>query len=241
MERSKSYKVWISIIIIVGIIVTLIFMISKFVDTNKTEKAQNQVKHAPVLGKKDAKNTIVIYADFSCPHCREFDHAMFDELKREYVDSGKANIRFVNGGLLGDDSVYKNVAAYAVYEHAPDKYWDFNRKLFEEQTQKSQGKAEDKISLKNTNVSQKQVDSVLSNVSEVKHVNSILKDIDLSNADIERIQADLKNANSNAWKNIMKDRKIMNDNTIKTVPSVYVNGKQIQSPTQFQEYDKIIK
>lgn len=46
-----------------------------------------------VLGKPDAKVEIVEYASMTCPHCASFHRTTFQELKKEYIDTGKA--RFV--------------------------------------------------------------------------------------------------------------------------------------------------
>ncbi|MDG0820705.1 DsbA family protein [Staphylococcus equorum] len=241
MKRNKGTLIFISAIVIIIIIFGTMLVINKHGESNEIKKAQKQVSHAPVLGNKDADNTIVLYADFSCPHCRDFDLNMLDKIKNKYVDNNKANIRFVNGGLLGDDSIYKSAISYSVYEHAPDKYWELNRQLFEEQTQQPQGKFEDKISLETKDISQKSLDSILRNVREREHVKTILGDIGFSDEDMKQIERDVKDADSNAWQNVMNDRHLMKENNVKNVPAVYVNGKQIQMPTKFEEYNKIIK
>jgi protein-disulfide isomerase len=42
------------------------------------------------LGKPDAKVTIVEYASMTCGHCAHFTKEIWPELKKKYVDSGKA-------------------------------------------------------------------------------------------------------------------------------------------------------
>jgi protein-disulfide isomerase len=46
-----------------------------------------------VLGQEDAAVTVVEYASFTCPHCQNFHETVFDQLKANYIDTGK--IRFV--------------------------------------------------------------------------------------------------------------------------------------------------
>jgi len=45
------------------------------------------------LGKEDAPVTIVEYMSMTCPHCAHFHTTTFDEIKKKYVDTGKA--RFI--------------------------------------------------------------------------------------------------------------------------------------------------
>ncbi len=63
------------------------------------EGAKDQPVHAklnlldaPMLGNKDAPLTIVEFTDFQCPFCQRFHTAVFPELKKKYIDTGK--VRF---------------------------------------------------------------------------------------------------------------------------------------------------
>ena len=45
------------------------------------------------LGPADAKVTIIEYASLSCSHCADFYKTTFQELKKDYIDTGK--VRFI--------------------------------------------------------------------------------------------------------------------------------------------------
>ena len=45
------------------------------------------------LGQEDAPITVIEYASFTCPHCANFHATVFDELRQNYIDTGK--IRFI--------------------------------------------------------------------------------------------------------------------------------------------------
>ena len=45
-----------------------------------------------VLGRAAAPVTIVEYASFTCPHCAEFHLEILPELKKAYIDTGKARL-----------------------------------------------------------------------------------------------------------------------------------------------------
>ena len=47
-----------------------------------------------VIGKKDAPITIIEYASLSCSHCAKFHNETLEQLKKEYVDTGKVKIVF---------------------------------------------------------------------------------------------------------------------------------------------------
>lgn len=46
-----------------------------------------------VLGQPNAPVTLIEYASSTCPHCAEFHEAVFDQLKENYIDTGK--LRYV--------------------------------------------------------------------------------------------------------------------------------------------------
>jgi protein-disulfide isomerase len=49
-----------------------------------------------VVGDKNAPVTIIEYASLSCSHCADFHNNTLEDLKKEYVDTGKARIVFRN-------------------------------------------------------------------------------------------------------------------------------------------------
>lgn len=65
-----------------------------------------------------------------------------DKIKQKYINTDKANLRFVNASVLGDDSIYKSVVSYSLYEHTASNklYWKLNRRFYEEQTKDKQHK-----------------------------------------------------------------------------------------------------
>ena len=52
---------------------------------------------AQMLGSKNAPLTMVEYTDYQCPYCRQFHLTVFDELKKNYIDTGK--VRFYSRDL----------------------------------------------------------------------------------------------------------------------------------------------
>ena len=46
-----------------------------------------------VLGKSDAPVTMIEYASLTCPHCADFHKSAYNDIKKEYVDTGK--VKFI--------------------------------------------------------------------------------------------------------------------------------------------------
>ncbi len=96
------------------------------------------VGDSPVLGKKDAKITLMIWSDYQCPFCSRVE-PMLREVVADPELKDKVNVVYKQFPL----SFHQNArpaskAALAVRELAGDaKFWEFSRKLFENQRQLS--------------------------------------------------------------------------------------------------------
>lgn len=66
------------------------------------QDAAADVEMAPdmVLGAEDAPIELIEYASFTCPHCANFHDAVFEDLKTNYIDTGK--VRFVHREVFFD-------------------------------------------------------------------------------------------------------------------------------------------
>ena len=47
-----------------------------------------------VLGQADAPITLIEYASYTCPHCARFHETVFNDLKKDYIDTGKVKFVF---------------------------------------------------------------------------------------------------------------------------------------------------
>jgi protein-disulfide isomerase len=71
------------------------------------------------MGLDTAKVTVIEYASASCPHCAKFYNEAFDQLKKEYIDTGK--IKFIFREFPHNDQA---MAAFMVARCSPkEKYF----------------------------------------------------------------------------------------------------------------------
>jgi protein-disulfide isomerase len=81
------------------------------------------------MGPDNAKVTVIEYASASCPHCANFYKTTFQELKKQYIDTGK--IRFVFREFPHNDAA---LAAFMIARCAPkDKYFPLIDTYFQTQ------------------------------------------------------------------------------------------------------------
>ncbi len=82
-----------------------------------------------VLGKADAPVTIFEYASLTCPHCARFDKNILPQVKKEWLDTGKAKLIYRDFPLDGTALKASQIARCA----PADRFYGFVDVLFAQQ------------------------------------------------------------------------------------------------------------
>ncbi|WP_151736317.1 DsbA family protein ['Paenibacillus yunnanensis' Narsing Rao et al. 2020] len=91
----------------------------------------------PMLGSPDAKVKVMEFADFKCPACKKWTEAYLDSFIRDYVDTGKVQLYFMNFAFIDRDSYLAASAGEAIYRQSNEKFWEYVHKLYEQQGDES--------------------------------------------------------------------------------------------------------
>ena len=81
------------------------------------------------VGKKDAKVTLDLWVDYSCPHCQEFEADSSDVITQK-VAAGTLKVRYHNIQIVTVYGTQAGSAAACVATYAPDQWWAFNSALY---------------------------------------------------------------------------------------------------------------
>jgi len=87
----------------------------------------------PYIGDKNAPNTLVLFYDYQCPFCKQFEQGVSPKLVANYVSTGKLRIVFKDFQFLGSDSTDAAVFGRAVWESQPDKFYPWFVAVFNAQ------------------------------------------------------------------------------------------------------------
>lgn len=102
------------------------------------EKVDVSSDDDPFIGNEKAKVTIVEFSDFQCPFCRIFWSEAYQQIKKEYIDTGK--IKFVYRDYpLPFHTAAQPSAEAAECADDQDKFWEMHDKIFGEQTKQGTG------------------------------------------------------------------------------------------------------
>lgn len=166
---------------------------------------------------KNTENTIVEYGDFKCSYCKNVEDDIMPKLKEQYIDTGKADYKFRNVATLGLDSLIGARAGNAVEMYAPDEYSNFQKLMFDEQPNNEKTWITTKL------------------------VNRQIDNLDIEEGIKEKIKKEYNSADSKTADKITKDNERAKKHKIKTVPTVFINGKKVKDPYNYKEYEKLLK
>lgn len=99
------------------------------------QKVNVSAGHLPILGKSDAKVTVIEFADFRCPFCEKFFTDSEPSILSDYVNTGKVKFAFRHYAFLGPASTVAANAAECANEQ--NKFWDFHNYLYKNQPSES--------------------------------------------------------------------------------------------------------
>lgn len=94
-------------------------------------------ENIPTLGSKDAKVTVIEFADYQCPFCGQWQKKILPLLKSEYIETGKVKFIYWDFAFLGDESIRAAEAARCASEQG--KFWEYHDALFASQIGENKG------------------------------------------------------------------------------------------------------
>ena len=92
---------------------------------------------SPILGNPSAPITIVEFGDYQCHQCYNWFHNTKPAITSNYIETGKANLVFVDLAFLGKDSQTAAQASYCAEDQ--EMYWEYHDILYSSQESKIDG------------------------------------------------------------------------------------------------------
>ncbi len=96
------------------------------------DRIEVEIGNSPVKGNTNAKVVIIEFSDYECPFCGRFFADTLPELKKNYIDTGKARLVYKDFPLSFHPNAQK-AAESARCAGEQGKYWEMHDKLFENQ------------------------------------------------------------------------------------------------------------
>jgi protein-disulfide isomerase len=103
-------------------------------DMGRTHGTISTAMGSPILGNPSAPITIVEFGDYQCHQCYNWFHNTKPAITKEYIETGKANLVFVDLAFLGRDSPMAAQASYCAEDQ--EMYWEYHDMLYNYQGSK---------------------------------------------------------------------------------------------------------
>lgn len=186
------------------------------------------INQHPFIGDKNAPVTIIEFFDIKCPPCWQWSKMILPALKKNYIDTHKAKIIFVNNPLEshGKDSYLGSLALESAYQQ--------NNKFFTELMEKLYNK-------------QKSPDETWINKQLLMDLSSEIKGLD-----IKKFNKDIETKTFN--EKVKSDLRLSKSIKVEGTPTIFINNKKVQTsikqdgkiknvsnPFDLAKIDKMIK
>ena len=99
------------------------------------QKVNVALGNLPLKGNKNAKVTVIEFADFRCPFCEQFFTQTLPQFLKDYVDTGKVKFVFRNFAFLGPASIVAADASECANDQG--KFWEYHDYLYKNQPDES--------------------------------------------------------------------------------------------------------
>ena len=169
-------------------------------------------KNIIAIGSHDALVKIKVFSSFTCPHCANFHTQVVPRIKKEYIDTGKAQLIFIDFPL---DLAAFNASKllHCLDQNKQIKYLDI---IYEEQQKWTGG-------------------------TNINEINENLKKI-VKNLGISSIQFDKCINNQTISDKILNGRIDANQKySINSTPTIIINEKKLEGESNFKNIKKKIE
>lgn len=116
--------------VIIGISSGLFLVIYNNTPTDGQSLTQSKLIEggSPVLGNPAAPITILEWGDYQCTYCYRFHQSAFENIEKDYIETGNVKMIFKDFPLNGPDSVLAAEASYCANDQG--KYWQYHDELY---------------------------------------------------------------------------------------------------------------
>ena len=165
------------------------------------------------IGSPNAKVTVKVFSSLTCPHCASFHAAIFDNLKKEYIDKGL--VKFEHHAFPLDLAAL-NAEVIVRCQTNNNKKFELLEAIYDKQKIWAVG-------------------------SDINIINDLIKEIGL-NFDLTKEKMDVCLKDSNAQDEILEQRiEAQKKYKIESTPTIIVNEKKYTNEINYKSFKKIIE
>jgi len=130
-KRRKQSRIWVWSTVVAAVAIIALAIVFR----PQPEDLNFDYGKLPTIGQADAPVKLVEFGDFKCTTCKFFSEEIYPQLKKDFIDTGKISLSFMNFTIISPqtDSRTAALAAQAVYHQSNDEFWNFYHAVYENQ------------------------------------------------------------------------------------------------------------
>ncbi len=218
-KNNSSARQW---MLIGGLVIVLFFLFFGILKGNQPPVRNDSERVAafaldkqPMLGNADAPVTLIEFADFKCPACKNFAGTVIPKIKSELIDTGKAKLYFVNFPFIGVDSTTAAWVAESIYVHQPDVFWKYYELVYANQGDEKQEWA------------------------TVERLSELAKQAGANVDTLRAINSEIASKTYDAT--VKKDIEIGTNAKVSSTPTLFINDSKVGDPFNFDMIAENVK
>lgn len=135
-SKSKSKFIGLGIIGAIAAIIGVVIATGA-VDLSPTKTTVDTNNGSPILGSESAPVTVIEFGDYQCPFCQRWNLQTKPLLEKEYIETGKVKMVYMDLTIVGSDSPKAHASAYCAGEQG--LYWQYHDHLYKNQGHENDG------------------------------------------------------------------------------------------------------
>ncbi|MBA4543749.1 MULTISPECIES: thioredoxin domain-containing protein [Thermoactinomyces] len=212
-KKSSASTITMITILVLFLAVGIYAIVAPLLSDKEDKAAAITYTGMPRIGSAQAPVKIMEFGDFNCPVCKQFHDVIYPQLKKEYIDTGKAQMYFTSLEFLGPNSEITSQAAESVYRQNPDAFWKFYDAVYSNQGKEDQNWATPDFI----------VSLIKQNIPEVN---------------AEQVRKDLQN--KTYAQQVRAHNQFAQKLGFNSVPTIFINGKMVENPFDYNDLKKLI-
>jgi protein-disulfide isomerase len=131
-EEARKKKMRIGMLA-AGAVLAIALIVFAVIQANKPAKGfPFDYASQPTIGQANAPVKIAEFGDFKCPICKTFAATIYPQLKKDFIDTGKVQMSFINFSFI-DGSTPAAIAAESVFHQNKAAFWPYYDAIYKNQ------------------------------------------------------------------------------------------------------------
>lgn len=141
INETSTKVLLLAVVLFSGLVIVAAIMFSGAQPSTSTPVDMSNVKTdgSPYIGNANAPVTIFEWADYQCPACKSFEFNALPQIIKNYVDTGKVKIVFLDFAFIGNDSTDAALYGRSIWKLYPSQYHEWRTAMFTAQDEEGGG------------------------------------------------------------------------------------------------------